>query len=235
MAVNAVKQPPDVNSETMGFYAATIAHDLNNILQIALGRNQMAIMRYQDHPVAVDLKQIQFYILKISQYINQMTLYARKGHPETETFEVNKAVEDSLRTIRNYTPHGVAISWDKSKPIYISMDKFQFEQILTNLCLNAFEAMDGVADRKVRVAISKVKEYAVVSVEDTGHGMDEAIKERIFDVYFTTKAKGTGLGLPMVFSIVRQNGGYIDVESAPGQGTKFSIYLPVKKEVIACE
>jgi two-component system cell cycle sensor histidine kinase/response regulator CckA len=113
-------------------------------------------------------------------------------------------------------------------------DRGQLEQVLLNLAVNARDAMPGGGTLSLETAMHVVPEgaraghYVRLAVGDTGHGMDEATRERIFEPFFTTKpvGKGTGLGLPMVYGVLQQLGGHIEVESAPGQGTTFTLLLP---------
>ncbi|MBI5739150.1 MAG: PAS domain S-box protein [Nitrospirae bacterium] len=229
--------------EAIGRLAGGIAHDFNNMLTAIIGYANILKMKMRgDDPLKVNLDQI----LAASErgaYLTQSLLaFSRQqiSNPGPVNLgEIIRKIETLLlRVIGEDIDLRVALSED----LIVLADNVQIEQVLINLCTNARDAMPkgGVLvietsltelDREFIAAhgYGKPGHYALISVSDTGAGIDESIRERIFDPFFTTKGvgKGTGLGLSIVYGIIKQHNGYITCYSEPGKGTTFKIYLPI--------
>ncbi len=230
MAIHIIKEE-DIPPEKID-YIDTIVHDVSNILQVIMGRLEIAAIKHRYHPVKNDLEQLQSYFLILSQYLQQLRQIAKKKQMEPEIFDVTEAIADTVQVMEKLDTVKAKIIVEKpDHPIYIEMNTFQFRQVLTNLCLNAIEATDRKYHRKIKITVSKEEEYVAISVKDNGCGMDEETKEKIFNPFFTTKKHGIGLGLSIVYSIIRQSGGYIEVDTALEKGTTFHIYLPVNHPI----
>jgi len=155
---------------------------------------------------------------------------------------LNEVMTDLVKLLRKVTRENIEIkAFTSERPVMIRADRGQVEQVVMNLCLNARDAMPEGGQLVIETGVTSLEEgylkqypymkagrYAVLSVSDTGIGMDEKTRERIFEPFFTTKGpdKGTGLGLAMVYGIVKQHAGFIHVYSEPGKGSTFRVYLP---------
>jgi CheY-like chemotaxis protein len=179
--------------------------------------------------------------------VRQILTFARKTEPALEPININKALRDLTEMLVETFPRTISIRLETDEKIPVtSMDHTQFNQMILNLCINARDAMmdhggseGGTITIKTTSAKGKdVQEifpeakpttYLLISIGDTGVGMDSTTRAKIFDPFFTTKepGKGTGLGLAVVYGIVNSHGGLIDCTSAPGHGTVFTVYLPV--------
>jgi CheY-like chemotaxis protein len=171
--------------------------------------------------------------------VRQLLIFSRKHEVSKQVLDLNRTVEDVCRVLHRFVGEDIAFEFDgSSEPTWIEADASMVEQVVMNLCVNARDAMPrggkltvmlGREQRRAPDAATVSQtSYAVLSVADTGHGMDEATKARIFEPFFTTKAigQGTGLGLATVHSIAKQHNGWVEVESAVNVGTTFRVYLP---------
>ncbi|MBW1741587.1 MAG: PAS domain S-box protein [Deltaproteobacteria bacterium] len=216
--------------EAIGTLAGGIAHDFNNLLMGIQGN------------VSLIEKQVQSGV-KLTQ---QLLGYARKGRYEVKPIDLNQLVEETSETFSR-TNKEITIHQELAKDLFaIEADLGQIEQVLLNLYVNAADAMHGGGnlilktmntahkDMKGKLYDPKPGNYVLLTVTDTGTGMDKETIERIFDPFFTTKkmGRGTGLGLASAYGIIKGHGGYIDVESNKGRGTTFSIYLPASEKKI---
>jgi PAS domain S-box-containing protein len=234
--------------ESIGTLAAGIAHDFNNILAIILGYTSLMHRAAEDSPrVATSLEAIAKAVDRGAGLVRQILTFARKTEVNLEPLEVNMVINELAKMLGETFPKTISLSLqlEESLPV-ISMDHSQLHQALLNLCVNARDAMEDhgslmIASRSIsgsdiasRFPKAIGNHYVLISVSDTGVGMDEATKSRMFDPFFTTKEKGrgTGLGLAVVFGVVQAHQGFIDVESEPGEGSTFKIYLPVSAGII---
>jgi PAS domain S-box-containing protein len=229
--------------EAVGQLAGGIAHDFNNILTAIIGYGSLLEMRMRnDDPLRKNVH----YILKSAEKAAQLTYsllaFGRKQvlNPRPENLnEIIKGMEKLLMPIIREDIE-LTVSF-KEKDLYVMADSGQIEQVLMNLAANARDAMPeggifGISaeiteldDEFVKVyGYGEPGKYALISVTDTGIGMDEETRRRVFEPFFTTKevGKGTGLGLSMAYGIIKQHNGYINVYSELGKGTTFKIYLP---------
>ena len=229
--------------ESVGTLAGGIAHDFNNVLTVIIGFGEMLKLRIAKDPKAVsDLDEILRAAERASVLTRQILTFARRQIIELDNLDLNRVVTDLEKLLRKVTREdiGIRILLADGMPT-IRADQGQLEQVLMNLALNAGDAMPGGGQLAIETQEAWLEEefvkqypymkagrYAVLSVSDTGIGMDEGTRERIFEPFFTTKGpnKGTGLGLSVVYGVVKQHNGFIHVYSEPGKGTTFRIYFP---------
>lgn len=230
--------------EAMGTLAGGIAHDFNNILGGMIGYMELAKMESRADKRQLYLDQALQVSNRAKDMIKQILIFSRNQKQERKPILVAPLIKEGAKMLKAMLPSTIRITQGISdQSVMILADATQIHQILVNLCTNAFHAMreqGGVLD--IQLAQEKVASeakphplnlplgaYAKLTVRDTGHGMDQAIVDRIFDPFFTTKGpgEGTGLGLSVVYGIVRDHDGRIDVVSKPGKGTTVNIYLPL--------
>jgi nitrogen-specific signal transduction histidine kinase len=233
--------------EAIGNLAGGIAHDFNNLLMIIQGNASLMLLDVEpSHPHYEMLSSIVKKVQSGSRLTSQLLGYARKGKYDVKPFQLNQLVEETSKTFGRARKE-ITIHRELADDLFsIEGDLGQIEQVLMNLLVNAADAMPAGGDiflstiniphgdMKGKLYNPKPGDYVLLTVTDTGIGMDPKILERIFDPFFTTKelGRGTGLGLASVFGIVKGHGGYIDVESEQGRGTTFKIYLPASKEEV---
>ncbi len=231
--------------EAIGTLAGGIAHDFNNLMMVIQGNVSVMLMDIESgHPFHERLKDIEKKVKSGAKLTSQLLGYARKGRYEVKAVDLNQLVEETSQMFGR-TRKEVTVYRELAHPLFpIAADQGQMEQVLMNLLVNAADAMPSggelwlktanVSHRELAKSIYHPREgdYALLTVKDTGIGMDPKTVDRIFDPFFTTKepGKGTGLGLASVYGIIKGHNGYIDVESSPGRGTSFRIYLPASKE-----
>lgn len=229
--------------ESVGRLAGGVAHDYNNMLSVILGFTELAMDKVSPSTeVYSDLNEIQRAAQKSAEITHQLLAFARKQTVEPKVLNLNHGVETMLKMLRRLIGEDIDLSWRPGNQLWlIKIDPSQFEQVMVNLCVNARDAIATVG--KITIETGEVTidddycadhagffpgEFAVLAVSDDGCGMDKVTINNIFEPFFTTKAKdrGTGLGLAMVYGIVKQSGGFINVYSEPGEGTTLKIYLP---------
>jgi signal transduction histidine kinase/CheY-like chemotaxis protein len=230
--------------EAVGNLAGGVAHDFNNILTTILGYSQMISMKLSpDDPVLTMVDSIHHAGMKASALTHQLLAFSRKQVLEMKVTNLNIIIEDMNKMISRLIGEDNIMKIYLSHPISnIMADPSQIGQILMNLAVNASDAMpnrgrisietgDIFLDDKYATVQSDVTPgpYSMLSVTDTGKGMEPELCEKIFEPFFTTKetGKGTGLGLSTVYGIVKQHQGHIHVYSEPDHGTNFKIYFPV--------
>ncbi|MEW6456816.1 MAG: MEDS domain-containing protein [Acidobacteriota bacterium] len=227
--------------EALGTLAGGIAHDFNNILQVILGNLELAKMDVDKaHPVYSRLDRIEKTSERASELTQQILGFARKGKYEIKNINVNDIISDVTKILLRTFEKTIEIKTNLDKNLAsIEGTSGQIQQSILNVCMNAREAMPeggklliatenvylDEAFTKTHVG-SKHGNYVMISISDTGIGMDRDILSRIFEPFFTTKENGTGLGLSMVYGIVKNHDGYIDVASEEGKGTTVKIYFP---------
>lgn len=232
--------------EAIGTLAGGIAHDFNNILTAIIGYTDMAQRKAApEGALANDLTRVQQAGARAKELVRQILTFSRQGEQERKAVRVTAVIEEVFKLLRATLPttiemrQQISIAPDDST---VFADSTQLHQVLMNLGTNAAHAMRDhggileVAIADCDVDASMVLQYPDLTpgpylrltISDTGHGMDAAVKERIFDPYFTTKkvGEGTGMGLAVVQGIIKSHGGTISVYSEPGQGTVFNILLP---------
>ncbi|MBE0604340.1 MAG: PAS domain S-box protein, partial [Deltaproteobacteria bacterium] len=229
--------------EAVGTLAGGIAHDFNNALTGIVGFGELLRNKVErDHQAQHDLDQILLCAERAATLTRQLLTFARRQVIEPVNLDLSALVENLMRLIGKVVGEHIQVTTTLEMNIpTIYADRGQIEQVAMNLCLNAKDAMPmggklvvetkdvvlGEEDVR-RNPYMKVGRYALLAVSDTGVGMEEKIRERVFEPFFTTKGpdKGTGLGLAMVYGIVKQHGGFIHLYSEPDKGTSFRVYFP---------
>ena len=233
--------------ESIGTLAGGIAHNFNNLLMGIQGNTSMMLLNIDSgNPRHKNLKNIEKLVENGAKLTAQLIGYAREGSYEVKPTSLNQLVKETSGTF-GMTKREITVHQELSERLYgIEADQSQIEQALLNLYVNAADAMPGggdlflktmnVTDKNITGKLYKAKpgNYVLLTVRDTGIGMDKETRERIFEPFFTTKglASGTGLGTASAYGTVKGHGGYIDVDSEKGKGTTFSIYLPATEKVI---
>ncbi|MBU0673938.1 MAG: transporter substrate-binding domain-containing protein [Proteobacteria bacterium] len=231
--------------ESIGTLAGGIAHDFNNILTAILGYAEMAVFDSgKPELLKADLAEIIHSGHRAGELVKQILTFSRKGEQELQPLQLQLIVKEALKLLRSSLPTTLSIRQQIDPDCdQVLADPSQVHQVVMNLCTNAYHAMgDGSGELEVtlRTVESAAAElpaelalgpgrYVILEVCDTGCGMTEEVRERIFEPYFTTKEKGegTGLGLAVVHGILQSLGGVITVESEPGKGATFRIFFPV--------
>ncbi len=227
--------------EALGTLAGGIAHNFNNLLMGIMGNASLMVSETDSaHPNYEKLKNIEKLVDSGSKLTQQLLGYAREGRYEIIPLNLNQLMKETSDTFRA-TKKEIRVHRELAENLFpIDADQGQIEQVLLNLYVNAADAMPGGGDlflKTINVTDKDMKgrpyrpkpgNYVLLTVRDTGTGMDKRTTERVFDPFFSTKGlgKGTGLGLASVYGIIKAHGGYIDVESKKGSGTTFKIYLP---------
>ncbi len=237
--------------ESVGTLASGVAHDFNNLLAIIIGYTSF-LQRNSD-----DAEKRSKYVSEIAKaaergaaLVKHLLTFARKTEPTLSSLNVNMMIEDLCKFVRETFPKTITFSLnlDANIPL-IAGDSSQFHQALLNLVVNARDAMEQggnisfstklvsgieIQDRFPGIRSEK---YVCILVSDTGSGMDEKTRSRIFEPFFTTKEvrKGTGLGLSVVYDVIKNHSGFIEVGSEEGKGTTFSMYFPTTTKVILVE
>jgi signal transduction histidine kinase/ActR/RegA family two-component response regulator len=230
--------------ETIGTLAGGIAHDFNNILTPILGYTDMALEELpEESNLRFDIEQINHAAHRGKDLVQQVLTFSREVDFENKPIQLQPIVAEAINLVKASFPPGVEIRQQFDQKIgTVLADPTHIHQIVMNLCTNANHAMmksGGILevrleavkiDQKSAEKIQNLKkgEYILLTISDTGHGMDIKTKERIFEPFFTRKevGSGSGLGLSVVHAIINNYGGAIVVDSTPGKGTTFMIYLP---------
>ncbi|MFO7884242.1 MAG: response regulator, partial [Desulfobacteraceae bacterium] len=229
--------------ESVGRLAGGVAHDFNNMLGVILGHTELALLRAdENHDLYFDLKEIQAAATRSADITKQLLAFARKQTISPRQLDVNETVENMLNMLRRLIGEDIDLVWQPGVHLWpVKMDPTQIDQILANLCVNARDAIPGVGKLTIETGRKTFDEqycseypdfipgdFVLLAVSDNGCGMDKKTLENLFEPFFTTKdlGKGTGMGLATVYGIVKQNHGFINVYSEPGQGSTFRIYLP---------
>jgi signal transduction histidine kinase/ActR/RegA family two-component response regulator len=234
--------------ETIGTLAGGIAHDFNNILTPILGYTEMALEELSEESVLrYDIEQINSAAVRGKDLVQQILTFSRQVDFDKKPLKLDEVVTEVLKLIRASFPSNIEIRQELDKQSgTVLADSTQMHQIIMNLCTNAYHAMMGkggvltikldkqkVGARSINGS-AKIQKgtYVRLTISDNGHGMDKRTVERIFEPFFTMKevGSGSGLGLSVVHGIVSNYHGTIVVESEPGEGSSFSIYLPQHSE-----
>ena len=228
--------------EAIGHLAGGVAHDFNNILTVLTGYASLLDMKMEgDDPLKAHVDQILSASRKASGLTQSLLTFSRQQPVTLLAVDINTIVQGTLELLKRLVTEDITLRTRLSHDaITIMADATQIDQILFNLVTNAMDAMKKGGTLTIETELAQLDDfveahgfgkpglYAVLSVTDTGEGMDEETREKMFDPFFTTKevGKGTGLGLSTVYGIVRQHEGYLTVASEPGVGTSFHIYFP---------
>ncbi|MBF9233449.1 cell cycle histidine kinase CckA [Microvirga alba] len=227
----------------VGQLAGGVAHDFNNVLQAIIGYSDLLLANHRPtDPSFQDIMQIKQNANRAASLVRQLLAFSRRQTLRPEVLNLNDRLYELSMLLKRLLGERVELDLSHGRDLwFVKADLNQFEQVVMNLAVNARDAMPNggrLAIRTANVAASEAArrnvngmppaDYVVVEVSDTGTGMTPDVMGKIFEPFFTTKevGKGTGLGLSTVFGIVKQSGGFIDVDSKVGQGTTFRIYLP---------
>lgn len=227
----------------VGTLAGGIAHDFNNVLTaILLSADHLLLQARQSDASFADLMEIKRNANRAAVLVRQLLAFSRKQTMRPTVLNLTDVVGDLRMLVDRLTSSNVKLEIDYGRDLWpVKTDLSQFEQVLINLCVNARDAMpnggtitirtrnvNGADVPSMNLLGMPAEDFVMVEVEDTGTGIAPEIMDKIFEPFFTTKevGKGTGLGLAMVYGIVRQSGGYIYPESEVGKGTKFKLFLP---------
>lgn len=229
--------------ESVGRLTGGVAHDFNNILAVIMGYTEMAIGQpYPSHKIHTYLEKIYEAANRSADIIRQLLAFSRKQTIAPKVLDFNIAVEDMLKMLFRLIGENIDLVWVPSPvSLPVKMDPAQISQILLNLCVNARDAIEETGKLIIKTntlivdkeycAVTDTPDiipgkYVVLSVSDNGCGMEQDVINKIFEPFFTTKGNfGTGLGLSTVYGIVKQNGGFINVDSQPRLGTTIKLYF----------
>ena len=228
--------------EAVGRLAGGIAHDFNNLLTVIIGRSELALSHLPSGDARrQDLELIQTTAHRAATLTGQLLAFSRRQLLQPRVLDLHMVIGNVVPMLRRLIGEDIEMHTVAGATGHVKVDPGQIEQVLVNLAVNARDAMPHGGRLVISTANAVLNEdavgriggilpspYLLLSVVDTGIGMDDETRLRVFEPFFTTKppGKGTGLGLSMVYGIVQQHGGTITVESAPGQGATFKIYLP---------
>ena len=229
--------------DSIGRLAGGVAHDFNNMLGVILGHADLALGKTDAaSPLLNSLQEIRKAAVRSSDLARQLLAFARKQTIAPKALDLNETVAGMLAMLRRLIGENVELAWQPCPaPARVKMDPSQIDQILANLCVNARDAIGDHGRVAIETSLAAFDEeycashagfvpgdYVMLAVGDNGCGMDSETLLRLFEPFFTTKeiGKGTGLGLSTVYGIVKQNDGFIDVDSQVGRGSTFRIYLP---------
>jgi signal transduction histidine kinase/CheY-like chemotaxis protein len=239
--------------ESVGKLAGGIAHEVNNMMSVVLGCSDFVLQRSDLHPaVRADVEQVREAAERSAAITAQLLAFSRRQMLRPVPLELNAVVRELEPVLRRTLGESVALELRLSPMGAIRADRGQLQQVLLNLTLNARDAMplggrvtidtaavelgdrDAAEHPEVRLRRGT---YALLRMTDTGHGIDQETARHVFEPFFTTKGvgKGTGLGLSTVYGIVKQSDGYIWVDSEPGHGAAFRIYLPLADAPVATD
>ncbi len=238
---NRVAHEETEKLEAVGRLAGGIANDFNNLLEVILGCSGLARDTLDaKHPAHEDLARVQQAARKAAKLVRQLLTYSQRSHGAPQLVQVDRLVATMREQLERTIGPGISLEVLAPAPVgSVRVDPTQLEQLLLHLAANAHDAMPNggrltieIVDTQVDAALAAwrsgliVGPYVLLRVTDDGIGLDEVVKARLFEPFFTTKSTGTGMSLATCYGIVRQGGGVILVDSAPGCGATFSIYLP---------
>lgn len=232
--------------ESIGTLAGGVAHDFNNILTVIIGNCSIAKMDIPPgDPLQERIGQILTAAERASALTRSLLAFSRKQGLNSQSLDLNLVVADMKRFLACLVGEDIELKVKiHDEPLQVLADKSQIEQVVMNIVANSRDAMPEGGTISIRVEPKEVDavlgeqhrckagQYALLSMGDTGHGIDETIRERVFEPFFTTKGvgKGTGLGLSIVYGIVEQHGGFVTFYSEREHGTTFNVYLPIVQE-----
>jgi len=239
--------------QAIGQLAAGVAHDFNNLLtSIRLNTDELL----QRHPIGdpsyPELQNINTTGIRAAALVKKLLAFSRKQTRRTESISVTDILTEMVVTLKQTLGERVTLKIVHGRDLpLVKADRSQIDTVLMNLCVNARDAMeknnggtisissyflkrDVIENPSVQLALKSINsnDFVIIEVSDTGEGMTEDVKSKIFEPFFTTKeiGKGTGLGLATVYGIIKQSGGHLTVDSSPGKGTTFRIYLPSSEQ-----
>lgn len=238
--------------EAVGTLAGGVAHDFNNILNVILGYGTMVMGTLAaGSPAKEDMKEVLCAAERAADLTKRLLIFSRKQVIEVKPIDINELLLSLQKMLVRIIRENIDFHLDLvDRPLIVQADAGQIEQVLINLAVNARDAMQEGGRLTIGTGLEEIDaeyiatsgygkpgKYALITVTDTGQGMDAETQKKIFEPFFTTKGvgEGTGLGLAISYGIIKQHGGYIKVYSEPGHGTVFKIYLPFSEEEAALE
>ncbi|WP_339731075.1 PAS domain S-box protein [uncultured Gimesia sp.] len=229
--------------ESIGRLAGGVAHDFNNMLNVILGHVSLTLLDIDStNPLYEHLTEIHNAAERSAELTQQLLAFASRQVIAPKLLDLNETIEDMIKMLRRLIGEDIEFVWHPGAGLgLVKMDPSQVDQILANLCVNASDAISGIG--KITLETKNIEfdeafcaahpgylpgKYIMLAVSDTGAGMDETTLLNIFEPFFTTKknGKGTGLGLATVYGIIKQNNGFIHVDSEPGTGSTFQLFIP---------
>ncbi|MDH5751869.1 MAG: PAS domain S-box protein, partial [Deltaproteobacteria bacterium] len=232
--------------EAVGQLAGGIAHDINNTFQVIMLNTEAMLETEKSERTREKLESIQRSISTSSSTISQLLTFGKLDNLVRKNLKINDLIRHSTNLLKRLIGENIELALNLDPQAgYVNVDPGMIQQVILNLCINSRDAMPNggrleissqffVTDESFLKTHQDIQagEYALVRVSDSGHGMSEEVLQKVFEPFFSTKpvGKGTGLGLSMVHGIIRQHGGYIDLQSAVGGGTTVSIYLSASAE-----
>ncbi len=237
--------------EAIGTLAGGVAHDFNNLLSIILGNMELALDEVPEWSSAREnLKEIQTAGLRARDVVHQLLSFSRKCDISRNVVDLREIVQEAGPLLRASIPTSIEIKTDMPQAIFpIKADPTQIHQIIMNLTTNGAHAMEEKGPGVLTIGLENVLlddsmdipgygnmapgKYVILSVTDTGHGIDTSIQQKLFDPYFTTKevGKGTGMGLSVVHGIVKSHDAAVQIQSQPGTGTTVNVFFPATDEI----
>jgi signal transduction histidine kinase len=243
--------------EVIGRLSSGIAHDFNNLLTVVMGMASLVRGSLPaGHPAHQDLRRITEACEQAANLAGQLLAFSRNRRTNIRPVEVRQVVRRTLELLRPTLPGAIELKEQLGEnDLFIQADETQLQQVLMNLFLNARDALGGKGQIRVQAEAvleqdegdklkdvskpsdssfilhpSSFRRWVRLSVDDTGHGINEQVRPKIFDPFFSTKEHGTGLGLAVVQQIVESYGGRVEVASQPGRGSRFDVWLPLSAE-----
>ena len=229
--------------EAIGRLAGGVAHDFNNMLSVIIFYTDMILRRTDpSDPLSQDLQKVMGAARRSADLTRQLLAFARQETVVPKVVDLNGTVADMLKLLQRLIGENIELAWHPGKGVgRVRVGSTHIDQILTNLCINARDAIEGNGKIAIETGMAvfdeayclkhpefRSGEYLRLSVTDNGRGMGPEVLSNVFEPFYTTKetGKGTGLGLATVYGIVQQDKGFITVNSAPGKGAAFEVYLP---------
>lgn len=232
--------------QAVGQLAGGVAHDFNNLLTVIIGNCEFLLMRHQaGDPSFKEINEVHQNALRAAALVSQLLAFSRKQTMQPKILALGDVIGELAHSLRRLVGEAITLTVEREPDLWpVHADEAQLQNAIINLVVNARDAMPSGGTVTIRTAnqtlnaastmgtaIMPAGDYVRIDVADTGTGMSKEIQSKIFDPFFTTKpvGQGTGLGLATVYGIVKQSGGFIDVDSEPGKGTSFKVYLPRRK------
>ncbi len=235
--------------EAVGQLAGGIAHDFNNLLTGILGHIALLKLENENNPSILEIAElIEQASYRASELTHKLLGFARKGKHQNTPIDIHNSIKETLSLVESTFEKNIFIERDlQAKEASVRGDPVQLQQVFLNLAINARDAMNGQATGRLKVSTQVVwpeqvsvappgtgsaSKYLEVTFSDTGHGIPNNLKEKVFEPFFSTKTaeKGTGMGLAMVYGIVKNHGGFVLLEDREGGGAVFKIFLPLLQQ-----
>jgi signal transduction histidine kinase len=218
---------------SIGTLTAGIAHQLNNPLNNISTSCQIARDEFDGGDAEMIkrmLKNIEQETFRARDVVQGLLEFSRTREFSLRPTNLRETVERSVKLVRSQVPAPITLLVDIPEELVLPMDAQRLQEVLLNMLINAAQAIEGEGRITISAAVDRPAAEAVITVRDTGKGIPDAIRDRLFDPFYTTKeeGQGTGLGLSIAYGIVQKHNGRITVESAPGEGASFHIHLPLQ-------